>query len=110
MIKQKWEVRLARKMEKRVGERRKKQSLPRYIIEILQALMKDIECFGPTLGQNSKHWRNFGPIKGHGIPAGSYHCHLKKGKPTYVACWSEVDKKITIVEVNYVGTHEKAPY
>ncbi len=38
-----------------------------------------------------------------------YHCHLVKGRPTYVACW-QADKKIKLVEVYYAGTHEKAPY
>ncbi|MEA3429487.1 MAG: helix-turn-helix transcriptional regulator [Thermodesulfobacteriota bacterium] len=33
----------------------------------------------------------------------------KKGRPTYVAVWEVVDKKIRLVEVSYVGTHEKAP-
>jgi hypothetical protein len=36
-------------------------------------------------------------------------CHLKKGRPTYVACWT-VDKKNKVIEVYYAGTHEKAPY
>lgn len=34
----------------------------------------------------------------------------KGGKPTYVACWYIKDKKVKIVEIYYVGTHEKAPY
>lgn len=38
-----------------------------------------------------------------------YHCHLKKGRPTYVACW-RVNKKLKLIEVYYAGTHEKAPY
>ena len=38
-----------------------------------------------------------------------YHCHLKKGRPTYVACWS-ADKNKKLIEVFYAGTHEKAPY
>ena len=39
----------------------------------------------------------------------TYHCHLKKGRPTYVACWT-ANKKNKIIEVYYAGTHEKAPY
>ena len=35
---------------------------------------------------------------------------LIKGKPTYVCCWEVIDKQKKIIEVNYVGTHEKAPY
>ena len=39
-----------------------------------------------------------------------YHCHLNKGKPTYVVCWRIVDKHKRIIEVYYAGTHENAPY
>ncbi|MDR3555637.1 MAG: hypothetical protein P4L55_12845 [Syntrophobacteraceae bacterium] len=39
-----------------------------------------------------------------------HHCHLKKGKPTYVAIWEVRDKNVRIVEIIYAGTHEKAPY
>ena len=35
---------------------------------------------------------------------------IKKGNPTYVAVWKEIGEEIQIVEVAYVGTHEKAPY
>ena len=42
--------------------------------------------------------------------SGYYHCHLKKGKPTYVAVWKVTDKENRPVEVRYVGTHEKADY
>lgn len=41
---------------------------------------------------------------------GDHHCHLKKGHPTYVVIWQVTDKTIKLVEVTYVGTHEKAPY
>jgi hypothetical protein len=39
-----------------------------------------------------------------------HHCHLKKGKPTYVAVWEVKNREIRLIEVTYVGTHEKAPY
>ena len=39
-----------------------------------------------------------------------HHCHIKKGRPTYVAVWEEMDGAIQLIEVTYVGTHEKAPY
>jgi hypothetical protein len=45
-----------------------------------------------------------------GMSDGAYHCHLKKGKPTYVCFWKILDKRERIVEVFYVGSHEKAPY
>jgi hypothetical protein len=39
-----------------------------------------------------------------------YHCHLSKGRPTYVAVWQVKDQVAVLVEVIYVGTHENAPY
>ena len=35
---------------------------------------------------------------------------IKKRKPTYVAVWKVTDKPQKIIEVTYVGTHEKAEY
>ncbi len=71
------------------------------------ALAKEIEVDGPI----RKNKSNFGPLhKESNIPDKSYHCHIKKGKPTYVACWNIENKKIKLVEIYYVGTHEKAPY
>lgn len=35
--------------------------------------------------------------------------HIKKGRPTYVVVWEEVEGEIQLVEVTYAGTHEKAP-
>lgn len=88
-----------------VDKQRKK--LPNKIQDLLDLLTKEIELLGP----NRIDWPNFGSLKRiKGIPENAYHCHLKKGKPTYVACWYVEDKKVKIVEVFYVGTHEKAPY
>ena len=70
-------------------------------------LTKELVVLGPI----RKNWPNFGPLKkDNRIPENSYHCHIKSGKPTYVVCWRVENKKIKIVEIFYVGTHEKAPY
>ena len=69
--------------------------------ETFQLLLKEIELCGPIMNK----WPNYGKLF-----KNCYHCHLKKGKPTYVAVWRVVSKKEKIVEVVYVGTHEKAPY
>jgi len=50
-------------------------------------------------------WPNFNALSG-----ARYHCHLKKGRPTYVAIWKVADKEIRLIEVTYAGTHEKASY
>jgi hypothetical protein len=56
-------------------------------------------------GPERVDWPNYGPLS-----KNSYHCHLKKGKPTYVACWTVLDYKQKQIEVYYVGTHEGASY
>jgi len=53
------------------------------------------------MGLFKKSWHNFSPLGGD-----RYHCHLSY---RYVACWSWQQGKIEI-EVNYVGSREKAPY
>jgi hypothetical protein len=96
-----WDVGYSSKADKQ------KKNLPNKIQNLLALLVKEIELQGPL----RSNWPNFSPLKkDKGIPKDAYHCHLKRGKPTYVACWYIEDKKIKIVEVFYVGTHEKAPY
>lgn len=90
-----WHVRFSRKAEKSLGK------LPKPVIQALTSLMHQIEAEGPMRGD----WPNYsklGPKR--------HHCHIKKGKPTYVAVWDELESGIQIVEVTYAGTHEKAPY
>lgn len=83
------------------------KKLPEKVRLQINLLAREIEHAGPI----RKNWAHFSPLtKGKGIPANSYHCHLKSGKPTYVACWHVENKKINIVEIYYVGTHENAPY
>lgn len=75
--------------------------LPQRVQKSLYSLVLDIEADGPVQGK----WENYGKLS-----ACRHHCHIKKGKPTYVAVWEVTDKNIKLVEVIYVGTHEKAPY
>jgi hypothetical protein len=77
------------------------RKLPESIKDIVILLAKEIELFGPVRGD----WKNYGKLGGE-----LHHCHLKSGRPTYVACWRILDKTERLVEVYYVGTHEKAPY
>ncbi|MDY7000276.1 MAG: cytotoxic translational repressor of toxin-antitoxin stability system [Thermodesulfobacteriota bacterium] len=86
-------------MGKRVLKLVKRLPLP--VKENLATLLLDIEKDGPVRG----NWSNYGKLG-----KNRHHCHLKKGHPTYVAVWEEADKEIQLVEVTYVGTHEKAPY
>ncbi|OQY55978.1 MAG: cytotoxic translational repressor of toxin-antitoxin stability system [Desulfobacteraceae bacterium 4572_88] len=75
--------------------------LPEKVRNSLKLLIKEIEISGPVRG----NWPNYSLLS-----ENRHHCHLKKGHPTYVAVWDVTDKEIKLVEVSYVGTHERAPY
>ena len=70
----------------------------------LGLLFMDLASQGPA----AQDWPNYGMLKGMG--GDRRHCHLQRGLPTYVCCWEVIDKKRKIIEVYYVGSHEKAPY
>ena len=87
--------------------RKEARKLPKNVKILLDTLALEIEKEGPY----RKDWPNYGSLrKRGGVSDESYHCHLKKGHPTYVACWKIENKGLKKVEVFYVGTHENAPY
>ena len=90
-----WTVRISAKAQKRC------QALPEVVRRALALLMADLEDFGPVRGD----WPNYGKLG-----PGRHHCHLKKGRPTYVAVWEERDGTVRLLEITYAGTHGKAPY
>lgn len=97
----KWQVFLTTAASKQ------KKKLPPNVLESLANLIGDLEQDGPI----QKEWSHYSPLgKGKDIPLNAHHCHIKNGRPTYVVCWLVRDKKIHIIEVYYVGTHENAPY
>lgn len=83
--------------------RKQTSKLPPDMQDILLLLINDIRRDGPVC----LTWPHYGKLRGR---AGEHHCHLNKGKPRYVAVWKEMKGQIKLVEVKYVGTHEKAPY
>ena len=91
----KWTVVYSRKAAKQ------RMQLPLRIQAVLDALTVEIQTIGPIRG----NWPNYSKLAD-----GQHHCHLKKGKPTYVAVWRECGDEIRLVEFTYAGTHEKAPY
>ena len=99
-----WSIRIAKRTAKDIGR------LPEEVQLRLVALIKRMEIYGPYIEtwspEERQKYKNYGALYGVGK---RYHCHLKKGRPTYVACW-EVHLKTIVVEFYYVGTHEKAPY
>lgn len=89
-----WNVKLHKQTDKQVSR------LPKSVSLLLAVLMADIMESGPVRGD----WPNYSKLTGN-----KHHCHLKKGRPTYVAVWIEYKSTVT-VEIIYAGTHEKAPY
>jgi len=91
-----WDVRISNKCHKGL------KKLPEGISRLFLTLVKDLIESGPSV-----NWPNYSKLKG---TKNTYHCHIKKGNPTYVVVWVVENKKIKFMEVVYVGTHEKAPY
>jgi hypothetical protein len=75
--------------------------LPPLVQRAFAALVADMKNNGPVAG----NWPNYGKLDDN-----RHHCHLKKGRPTYVSVWWEVWQEKQTIEVTYAGTHEKAPY
>lgn len=90
-----WTVKLNKRTVKNI------EQLPLRVRDTLFTLMREMEISGPVRG----NWPNYS-LMSHG----RHHCHLKKGKPTYVAVWEVNNREIRLIEVIYAGTHEKAPY
>jgi hypothetical protein len=61
------------------------------------ALVVDLEADGPV----QPSWPNYSKLG-----KNEYHCHLSY---KWVACWRNEEDSI-IVEVNYAGSRENAPY
>jgi len=91
----KWTVKLSKTAKKQVDR------LSKPVRQRLAVLLQEIVDYGPVRG----NWQSYSPLG-----RDQHHCHLRKGRPTYVAVWEVKDKEIRLVEVTYAGTHEKAPY
>jgi hypothetical protein len=90
-----WTVEVHRRVQRQIA------ALPVRVQQSLVALLRDIEATGPVRG----NWPHYSSLE-----RGRHHCHLKRGRPTYVAVWEVRDRVQQLVEVTYVGTHERAPY
>jgi mRNA-degrading endonuclease RelE of RelBE toxin-antitoxin system len=94
-----WDVEFTNKAAKQV------RKLNKQVEAALRLLVEDLMHTGPA----QPSWPNYSKLhQRQGIDR--RHCHLIKGKPTYVCCWEVTDSKMKIIEVYYVGTHEGAPY
>lgn len=90
-----WMVEYTRASQRQISK------LPFSARSALGVLINAIKNSGPVRGD----WPNYGKLAGN-----RHHCHFKKGHPTYVAVWEEVESKIKIARILYAGTHEDAPY
>jgi len=90
-----WTVTFTKRVLKQVRE------LPAAVQDALRRLLLDIRDTGPVrMGRP-----NLGRILG---KPGCHHCHIQKGRPTFVVVWRVSGEQS--VEVLYVGTHEGANY
>jgi hypothetical protein len=90
-----WIVNLTGRAEKQALK------LPNDIRDRFSALTLELQVKGVELS----HRPHYSKIRGQ---SDAHHCHLNKGRPTYVTCWRL--KEENQIEVYYVGTHENAPY
>ena len=86
---------------KKAAKQAEKLSVP--VLSVLRLLVESLGQ-GPS---GAHDWPNYGKLHGK-RGEDKRHCHLLKGRPTYVCCWEVVDTHS--IEVYYVGTHENAPY
>jgi len=77
------------------------RKLPLDVADAVEALVAALGAAGPE----RREWPHYGKIAGHKC---CHHCHIQRGRPTYVAVWRETGPQD--IEVTYVGTHEGAVY
>ncbi len=95
-----WAVTFSRDAGKQYDKLKRNGSRPS-ANDVIDLLVLDLQTNGPQLPD----WPHYGPLgREH------FHCHLRRGRPTYVACWRVIDKNAKQIEVYYVGSHEGAPY
>jgi len=84
-----WAVAFSKNASKQYVKLNRSGSRPP-INDAIDTLVIDLQKNGPCL----VNWPNYGPLE-----AGHFHCHLRKGKPTYVACWRIIDKQSKQIKV-----------
>lgn len=90
-----WTVLIPKRVAKQMRQ------LPPGVSEAVAELVADLEREGPV----QRAWPNYGKITGR---PHYHHCHVRRGRPTYVAVWRAADEQT--LEVLYAGTHEGADY
>jgi mRNA-degrading endonuclease RelE of RelBE toxin-antitoxin system len=90
-----WTVVFSNRAEKQI------KRLPARVRESVEFLAYGLAETGPA----QPAWPHYGKILGR---TDCHHCHIQRGRPTYVAVWRELPGRR--IEVTYVGTHEGADY
>ena len=90
-----WTVRIPKSVAKQAHR------LPGAVTDAVAELVADLQDEGPVQAS----WPNYGKISG---KTDCHHCHVRKGRPTFVVVWQVIEKGT--IEVLYVGTHEGADY
>lgn len=96
-----WTVTISKKANKQL------KKLPGGISEEIRAivnlLMADIAVNGPVV-----RWKNYSKLTNLGT--NYHHCHIKDGRPSYIAIWVVLNAQSRKVEITHVSTRENAPY
>lgn len=92
-----WSVRFTAKAKKQ------SLALPARMQTRLIFLAEELARCGPT----QPSFEHYGKLLGRGDV---HHCHLNAGRPRWVVVWEVLERELRILEIQYVGTHEKAPY
>jgi hypothetical protein len=95
-----WTVHFSKRAAKQY-EKLKRSGVRPPINDAIDFLVIELKNKGPE----RMEWPNYSKLS-----ESSYHCHLRKGHPTFVACWVVLDRTLKHMEIYYVGTHEGAPY
>jgi hypothetical protein len=73
------------------------------VLRSARFLINDLKTKVPLSGHEWAHYEKLQDSQN------AWHCHLNRGRPTYVCC-GKVNKIEKWIEVYYVGRHENAPY
>ena len=94
-----WKVSINRQAAKKM---QKIKGRPAIALRLLLEALRDDGPYQPRRP-------NFGKLRG---KKDEWHCHLNRGRPTYVVCWRLIKgkKNEEEIEVFYAWTHEGAPY
>jgi mRNA-degrading endonuclease RelE of RelBE toxin-antitoxin system len=71
-----------------VNVRKSLKRLPQGINEIFQLLLAEMKLAGPVQTQ----WPHYGKLR-----QDCHHCHLQRGRPTYVAVWRVMSKEDKVI-------------